>query len=36
MDRRYFSAANMVALRHDRRRLNMSVRGVLGTMGTRP
>jgi hypothetical protein len=35
MDRRYFMAANMVALQHDRRRLDKSVRGVLGAMGMR-
>jgi hypothetical protein len=35
MDRCYFIAANMVALRYDRRRLNQSVRGVLGSIGVR-
>ena len=35
MDQRYFMAANMVAFRHYRPRLDKSVRGVLGAMGMR-
>jgi hypothetical protein len=35
MNRRCFMAANVFALRHDHRRFDKSVRGVLGKGGVR-